>query len=128
MSMHAADQRISTNAPAARNDSAKKQQGLPFYGKLGAFDKAKQTITLDGKEKKRMFYLDSSTRVHRDKQPARLDDLVVGQWVGGFVRPDGDGRPMVVTLNLAVTQRNPSSTSTNTVKIRTAPTGKTSGQ
>lgn len=109
----AADPKPSTNAPAA-----KLPQGLPFYGKLGAIDKSAQTITLDGKEKKRIFHLTPSTRVHRDKKPATIDDLVVGQWVGGFVRPDPNGRPTVVTLNLAVVQRGPGSPSTNAVNNR----------
>jgi len=92
----------------------KKPQGMPFYGKVSAFDK--QSITLDGKEKKRIFYLTPVTRVHRDKTPARLEEVVVGQWVGGFVRPDTDGRPTVVTLNLAVEQRgSPVKTATNAV-------------
>ena len=105
-----ADQKTATNAPAARLP-----QGLPFYGKLGAIDKTAQTITLDGKEKKRIFYIAPSTRVHRDKRPATIDDLAVGQWVGGFVRPDPNGRPTIVTLNLAVVQRSAGSASTNAV-------------
>jgi len=109
---HAADQKA-TNAPAA-----KLPQGMPFYGKLGAIDKSAQTISLDGKEKKRIFYITPSTRVHRDKRPATVDDLVVGQWVGGFVRPDPNGRPTVVTLNLAVVQRSGGSASTNAVNNR----------
>ena len=88
---------------------------MPFYGKLGAIDKSAQTITLDGKEKKRIFHLAPSTRIHRDKQPATFDDLVIGQWVGGFVRPDPNGRPTVVTLNLAVVQRGAGPASTNAV-------------
>src|SRR6185503_21211479 len=110
---HAAEQKTSTNAPAARLP-----QGMPFYGKLGAIDKSAQTITLDGKEKKRIFHVTPSTRIHRDKQPAIFDDLAIGQWVGGFVRPDPNGRPTVVTLNLAVVQRGPGSASTNAVNNR----------
>jgi len=110
---HAADQKTATNAPAARLP-----QGMPFYGKLGAIDKSAQTITLDGKEKKRIFYITASTRVHRDKQPATIDDLAIGQWVGGFVRPDPSGRPTVVTLNLAVVQRGGGPASTNAVNNR----------
>lgn len=113
---HAAAQKVSTNAPVA-----KLPNGLPFYGKLGAFDKTAQTITLDGKEKKRIFHLTPSTRIHRDKKPASLNDLMVGQWVGGFARPDADGRPTVVTLNLGVVQRT--SPSTNAVNAR-PPRGK----
>jgi hypothetical protein len=96
--------------------AAKKAKGLPFYGKVGAIDRAANTLTLEGREKTRLFYLTSATRVRRDKQPATLEDVAVGQWVGGFVRPDAGGRPVVETLNLAVVQRNSGSTATNTVR------------
>lgn len=109
---HAADQKASTNAPP-KPAAASQARGMPFYGKLASYDKAAHTITLEGKEKKRIFYLTSSTRVHRDKVPAKPDEMIAGQWIGGFVRPDADGRPTVVTLNLAVTQRNSGFASTN---------------
>lgn len=111
-----AGERPSTNSPAAKGAKPQLPRGMPFHGKLGAFDKSAQTITLDGKEKKRIFYLTPATRVHRDNQPATINDLVVGQWVGGFVRPDAEGRPSIVTLNLGVTQRDTGSASTNAFK------------
>jgi hypothetical protein len=115
-SFTSAQQKPPTNGVARGTQSAPKAKGMPFYGKVGAIDKAANTITLDGKEKKRIFYFTSATKVHRDKQPAKVDDVVLGQWVGGFVRPDANGRPIVENLNLAVTQRNTGSTSTNAVK------------
>ena len=109
-----------TNAPPGAAQAMKKPQGMPFYGKVSAFDK--QSITLDGKEKKRMFYLTPTTRIHRDKAAARLEEVVVGQWVGGFVRPDTDGRPTVINLNLAVEQRgSPVKTATNAAPPKAGP-------
>jgi hypothetical protein len=103
-------------AAGAKTEAAKKPKGLPFYGKVGAIDRVANTLTLEGKEKKRLFYVTASTRVHRDKQPAKIEEVAVGQWVGGFVRPDAGGRPIVENLNLAVTQRNVGSTGTNGVR------------
>lgn len=114
-SFTSAQQKAPTNGIAPRTQSASKAKGIPFYGKVGAIDKAANTITLDGK-KKRIFYFTSATKVHKDKRPAKLDELVVGQWVGGFVRPDENGRPIVENLNLAVTQRDGGGTATNSVK------------
>jgi len=105
-----------TNAPPA-----KLPQGLPFYGKVSSIDKQLRTLTLDGKEKTRLFYLTPVTRIHRDKRPAQLDEVVIGQWVGGYVRPDAEGRPTVVTLNLSVEQRKPSAVATNAIPRKAGP-------
>jgi hypothetical protein len=119
-----AEQKPSAGGAGTKPEAANKAKGMPFYGKVGTIDKAAGTLTLDGKEKKRLFYLTSSTRIHRDKQPAKLEEVAVGQWVGGFVRPDAGGRPMVETLNLAVVQRSsPGSSATNVVK-KPLPAGK----
>ncbi len=77
---------------------------MPFYGKVGALDKNARTLTLDGKEKDRLFFLTPRTRIHNAGKPATLNDVVIGRWVGGFVR-ETNGRPEVVTLNLGVSQR-----------------------
>lgn len=79
-------------------------QGLPVYGKVGTIDKEAKTITLEGKEKVRIFYVTPATRVHRSKRPAKFEDVAVGQWIGGFARPDADGRATLATLNLGVKQ------------------------
>lgn len=100
----AAEPKPSTNASA----TPKLPQGMPIYGKVGAIDKQAGTITLQGKEKVRIFYITAQTRIHRDGKPARLEDVVIGQWIGGYARPDAQGRSTLSTLNLAVVQRTPS--------------------
>jgi hypothetical protein len=106
--VHAADIKSSTNTAAP-----KMPQGMPVYGKVGAIDKQAGTITLQGKEKVRIFYLTSQTRVHRDGQPAKLEEVVIGQWIGGYARPDANGRSTLSTLNLAVVQKTPAAGATN---------------
>ncbi len=96
-------------------------QGMPFYGKVASLDKQLQILTLDGKEKTRLFYLTPATRIHRDKRPAKLDEVVIGQWVGGYVRPNAEGRPTIVTLNLSVEQRKPSPAATNGIPRKAGP-------
>lgn len=87
-------------------------QGLPVYGKVGSIDKEAKTITLEGKEKVRIFYVTPATRVHRAKRPAKFEEVVVGQWIGGYARPDANGRATLATLNLGVTQRKGSTNGT----------------
>jgi len=80
---------------------------------VGPIDKQAGTIKLQGKEKVRIFYITAQTKVHRDGKPAKLEELVIGQWIGGYARPDANGRPTLSTLNLEVVQKAPGSPSTN---------------
>jgi hypothetical protein len=113
--------RSAETAAQTNKPPMKVPQGMPFYGKVASVDKQLQILTLDGKEKTRLFYLTPATRIHRDKRPAKIDEVIVGQWVGGFVRPDAEGRPTVVSLNLAVEQRGPPPKATNAVPRKAAP-------
>jgi len=105
----AADSKSSTNAVA----TPKLPQGMPVYGKVGALDKQAGTITLQGKETVRIFYITPQTKVHRDGKPAKLEEVVIGQWIGGYARPDANGRSTLSTLNLEVVQKTPAGGSTN---------------
>src|SRR5688572_31517402 len=104
-----AETKPSTNAAA----TPKLPQGMPVYGKVGAIDKQASTITLQGKERVRIFYITPQTRVHRDGKPAKLEEVVIGQWIGGYARPDAQGRATLSTLNLEVVQKTPSARGTN---------------
>ena len=106
--VQAADTKSSTNTAAP-----KLPPGMPVYGKVGVIDKQAGTITLQGKEKVRVFYFTSQTKVHRDGKPAKLEEVVVGQWIGGYARPDANGRSILSTLNLEVVQKTPAVGTTN---------------
>ena len=106
--VHAADTKSSTNTAAP-----KLPPGMPVYGKVGAIDKQAGTIALQGKEKVRTFYVTSQTKVHRDGKPAKLEEVIIGQWIGGYARPDVNGRSTLSTLNLEVVQRTPAGAATN---------------
>jgi hypothetical protein len=105
----AAETKSSTNATV----TPKLPPGMPVYGKVGAIDKQAGAITLQGKEKVRTFYITSQTKVHRDGKPAKLEEVVIGQWIGGYARPDANGRSTLSTLNLEVVQRTPAGGPTN---------------
>ncbi len=90
---------LSADAPADAPKTEKKTRGMPFNGKVGAVDKATKTITLEGKEKERVFQITSETRIRKDRKPATLDDVMVGERVGGFARENAEGKMEVVTLS-----------------------------
>src|SRR5437867_2970910 len=74
----------------------KKARAIPFNGKVGAVDKVAKTVTLEGKEKSRVFHITSETKIHKDKKPATLDDVMVGDRVGGAYHETADGKMEVV--------------------------------
>ena len=82
----------------------KKAKALPFNGKVGAVDKNAKTVTLEGKEKSRVFQITSETKIHKEKKPATLDDVMVGDHVGGSYRENAEGKMEVVTLNTGLPQ------------------------
>ncbi len=98
--VHAAEKE---RAQAAEKE--KKARGIPFNGKVSAVDKAAMTITLEGKEKPRVFQLSAAAKISRDKQAATLDDIKVGERVGGYARENAEGKLEVVTLNVGLPPR-----------------------
>ena len=80
--------------------SVGKQKQVPFRGKVSAVDKTTKTIALEGKEKSRAFQITSATKITKDGKPAVMDDLIVGQTVGGSARQTVSGKWEIVTLNL----------------------------
>ena len=103
-----ADTKSSTNTAAP-----KLPPGMPVYGKVDAIDRQAGTVTLHGKEKVRILHITPQTKVHRDGKPAKLEEVVIGQWIGGYARPDANGRPTLSTLNLEVVQKAPAVGATN---------------
>src|SRR6059036_2863763 len=89
-------------APPAKTE--KKLRSIPFNGKVGAVDKAAKTVTLEGKEKARIFQVTSETKIHKDKKPATLDDVAVGDRVGGAYRENAEGKMELVSLNTGLPQ------------------------
>jgi len=77
----------------------KKARAVPFRGKIGAVDKVAKTVTLESKEKPRTFQITSETKIRKDKKPATLDDVAVGDSVGGSYRENAEGKMEVVSLN-----------------------------
>ena len=87
-------------AAGAAPNSETKTKRIPFRGKISAVDKAAKTFTLEGKEKARVFLVTKETRLKRDGQDAKLDDLKVGEPVGGQYRVGATGAKEALLVNI----------------------------
>jgi len=86
----------SAQAPKSEN----KPKQMPFRGKVSAVDKTAKTITLEGKEKGRTFQITSATKITKDGKPSVLDEVTVGECVGGLAKGDAAGKWESLTLNV----------------------------
>lgn len=66
----------------------KKQGAIPFRGKVNAVDKTAKTVTVG----ERVFQVTPDTKLMKAGKPAKLDDAVVGEEVGGNYRKADDGK------------------------------------
>jgi hypothetical protein len=73
---------------------------MPFRGKIVKVDMEKQVIALAGKERDRVFYITEQSRIRKSGQPIKLEEVKVGDTVGGLARANGAERWDVVTLNV----------------------------
>jgi hypothetical protein len=77
-----------------------KVKQMPFRGKIVKVDPEKKIIALAGKERDRLFQITEQSRIRKEGQPLRLEDVKVGDTVGGLARADGSDGWEVVTLNV----------------------------
>ena len=83
----------------AQEEKSIKARGLPFRGKISAVDAQSQTVSLAGK-KTRTFKITPTTKIKREGKPVSLDQVEIGESVGGYALNYGSGLPEVVTLNI----------------------------
>jgi hypothetical protein len=87
--------------PADKPGDAKKSPraaGRPFRGTIKSFDKATQTLTLEG-EKAQAVTVTSATRIVKDAKPATTDALTAGEMVSGYGR-EVEGKLEAVTIRV----------------------------
>ncbi len=80
-----------TNAPVKH----KKHSSLVFNGKVSAVDTNAMTLTIG----KRTFDITSETKIIKDGQPATLNDIAVGDSLGGAYKKSEDGKLSAVTVH-----------------------------
>ena len=89
----AQDKPLPKDATAAK--PIKKPIAGPFHGRLAALDKAGRTITVG----KRTFQITSETKITKDGKPALLESGVVGEEVGGYMKPAEGGKLVATTVS-----------------------------
>jgi Cu/Ag efflux protein CusF len=92
----AAQETGESTTPPKTTERAKQ---MPFRGKIVKIDLEAKTVTLGGKEKDRTFAVTDLTKIKKNGQAAKIEDVRVGESVGGLARANGD-KWEVVTLNV----------------------------
>jgi hypothetical protein len=89
-----------TPKPEGMVKAETKPKFMPFRGKITAIDKTAMTLSLAGKEKARVFVITAETKLFKDAKPATLNDVAVGEDVGGRARITSDGKQEIITLRI----------------------------
>jgi hypothetical protein len=70
----------------------------PFSGTIKAVSAASRAIVLRG-EKAQTFFIIPETKIKRDGQPIKFEQITAGETLGGYARQAPDGRWEALTLN-----------------------------
>jgi hypothetical protein len=92
----------------AKAEAKPKEETYPLYGKVVAVTSRTLTIVRSESEeaKETKFSIGSSTEIVNGDKPATIEDVKVGQWIGGLVRKAaGDGNDFVTKINVGVKQK-----------------------
>lgn len=73
---------------ASEKAAPKGERALPFRGKVGAINKTAKTVTVG----ERVFHITADTRIIKGGKPAKLEDGVIGDEIGGSYRKAQDGK------------------------------------
>jgi hypothetical protein len=77
-----------TNKPAAKQTKHAKPSVTPLHGKVKSVDQTAKTITVG----KTTVQITSETRFLKDGKPATLEDVTVGENIGGAYKKSADGK------------------------------------
>ena len=70
----------------------------PFNGTIKEVNRTARAIVLRG-EKAQTFFIIPETKIKRDGQPIRFEQIATGEILGGYARQAPDGRWEALTLN-----------------------------
>ena len=102
----------STNKPASEKKSNKKEnpKGHAFHGKLVSVDKTEKSINVG----KSTYFVTSDTKITKDGKPAMLEDGVVGEECGGYVKTNTTGKAVLSSLRFGAAPEKKSGKSEST--------------
>ena len=70
----------------------------PIRGKIKAIDLNNHTLTLSGSGQNRVFVTDAATAFTRNGKPAKLEDGMPGEEIGGLAEKQPDGSVLAVKV------------------------------
>jgi hypothetical protein len=76
------------SATEKKEPAEKKQSPIPFHGNIVTMDKNARTITIG----KRIFQINSETKIFKSDKPATFADGAVGDYVTGSYKKSDDGK------------------------------------
>jgi hypothetical protein len=91
-----------TPTPAAESGAkGKKRDTYPFRGVIGSVDIQARTLTLVGKQTRRVIQVTEATRLEKsDKGAAVFDDLKTGERIGGTLKKSAAGVEEALLIRL----------------------------
>ncbi len=96
---------VTTEAQAPAKTPAR---AVPFYGKIGAVDKANKTFTIEGKKSTRTFTTTATTKIEKMGMGASWDDFKTGEYVHGSAMKKAEGQYEAVSVKLGQKEKTAS--------------------
>ena len=87
---------FSTLSISAADEKAAPARPIPFRGKIASVDKQAKTVKVG----ERTFQITAESKIAKAGKPATLDDVTVGEDVGGAYREGADKKLNVVSLRV----------------------------
>src|SRR5438552_5782661 len=75
-------------SPAEKKESSPKAQSIPFHGHILELNKAAKTVKVD----KRIFEINSDTKIYRGEKPAAFEAGILGEYITGSYKKTDDGK------------------------------------
>lgn len=94
-------------SPDSRPTREKKRETYPFRGVVGAIDVSARTLTLEGKQTRRVIHFTETTRVEKHGKVGLFEDLKVGETVGGTLKKDPSGREEALLVRVGPKAETP---------------------
>lgn len=93
----------SSSTPAPKLDTTtkgKKRETYPFRGVIASIDATSRTVTLAGKQTKRVIQVTDLTRFERQGQPVLFEQLKEGEAIGGTLKKSSSGQEEALLIRV----------------------------
>lgn len=91
-----------TPAPAPAPARGARRETYPFRGTIALLDATARTLTLEGRQTRRVIHVVDATRLERDGRRIPFEELKAGEAVTGTLRKTSAGAEEAVLLRIGV--------------------------